>query len=166
MSASDQDPAEPREPAEQPSELEESLNHLGKAMGGVMTRLFGEKVTGVHIDPDRPVIGREVDQAVTSLGDTVGRLLHAVGTGLEAHPTQPSAMVEEVKAAQQAPLEVPEGEAPLTVGLRSLGRGLTRSAEALFGKSPSRGTDASTSESDASQAPEPDPMDDPDDDDR
>lgn len=130
------------------SELEESLQHLGKAVGGVMTRLFGEKLTGVHVDPERPVIGREVDQAVTALGDTVGRLLHAVGAGLEAHPTEPGAMVDEVRAAQQAPLEVPEGEAPLTVGLRSLGRGLSRSAEALMDKVSPRRPETSGSNDD------------------
>jgi len=114
------------------SELEEGLDHLGRAVGGVLTRLLGSRYTQVELDPDRPVISPEVDDAVDRAGAAVGRWLHAAGEGLVRHPTDPAAAVGHASAHKDDDLELREGEAPLAAGVRALAGGLYRSSEAVL----------------------------------
>ncbi len=114
------------------SELEEGVEHLGRVLGGVATRLFGEKVTGRKVDPARPAISAEADAAIAGLGDNLGRLLSAAGRALQEHPAEPGKAVEEVRQHAADPVRTSEGEAPLTVGLRDLAEGVYRSTEAVL----------------------------------
>jgi len=116
------------------SELEEGMHHLGRTMGGLATRLLGSKVTGIEIDPEKPVISKEADQAIDELGSTAGRWLDAAGKGLRAHPSSPSAALDEMMSQREVEVDPPEGVAPLTAGLRSLAGGLYKSTEAVLDK--------------------------------
>ena len=114
------------------SELEEGLNHLGRAVGGVLTRLLGSRYTQVDLDPERPVISPEVDEAMDRAGAAVGRWLHAAGEGLARHPTDPAAAVGHASAHKDDDLELREGEAPLAAGVRALASGLARTGAAVL----------------------------------
>ncbi len=114
------------------SELEEGLDHLGKAVGGVLTRLLGSRYTRVELDPERPVISPEADEAVDRAGRLVGRWLNATGQGLRSHPTDPLAALNHANAHLRDEVELREGEAPLAAGARSLAGGLYRSTEAVL----------------------------------
>lgn len=115
------------------SELGEGLDHLGRAVGGVLTRLLGPRYTQVELDPERPVLGREADEALERAGATMGRWLRAAGDGLRAHPTDPVRALDHLaKHKDDGDLELREGEAPLAAGMRSLAGGLYRSTEAVL----------------------------------
>jgi len=114
------------------SELEEGMHHLGRTMGGLATRLLGQKITGLEVDPDKPVISKEADQAIEDLGSAAGRWLDAAGKGLRAHPDSPSAALDEMMSHREVEVDTPEGVAPLTAGLRSLAGGLYKSTEAVL----------------------------------
>lgn len=113
------------------SELEDGLHHLGNVLGGVATRLLGSSVTGRRVD-ERPSISPEADAIITDLGDNLGRLFQAAGRALESHPTDPGAALDAAARATSHPVSPGEGEAPLTAGLRSLGRGLAATSEAML----------------------------------
>lgn len=135
------------------AELEEGLAHLGRAFGGVATRLFGSKVTGIPVDRDTPSLSPEADAAVTQLGESVGRILHAVGEGLVAHPGSLREAQREAERRKDEPLSVPEGEAPLLVGLRSLAEGIAAAAGATR---PSANGEPASADSPAEEAASPD----------
>ena len=116
------------------SELEQSMHHLGKTLGGVMGRLFGEKATGIKVDPETPVLGKDGDEALEVLGQEMGRWLRAAGEGLRQHPTAPGKAVEVMKEVSAAEVEVEEGSSPLSQGLRTFASGLYRSTEAVLDK--------------------------------
>ena len=124
------------------SELEEGVEHLGRAFGGVMTRLFGAKVTGQEAPEQRPVVSPEADAAIDQAGRTLGRWLHAAGEALAEHPAAPSEALDAARKA--APNEVPEEEGltPLSVGLKSMAKGLARSGEAVLDQVAPRKTKA------------------------
>ena len=133
MSEGDDPKAEGTE--RQRSELEEGAEHLGRALGGVMTKLLGKKVTGREPDTERPVLGPEADQALDQAGATVGRWLNAAGRALQEHPTSPTRAVEEAgRVSREEPMPDEEGLAPLSVGLKSLGKGLYKTTEAVLDK--------------------------------
>lgn len=113
------------------SELQEGLHHLGNVLGGVATRLLGPRVTGRTVE-DKPTISPEADELITGVGDNLGRLLNAAGRALEAHPTAPGAALDAATREAATPVETPEGEAPLTHGLKALGRGLAATSEAVL----------------------------------
>lgn len=127
-------PAEGSEESRSRSELEEGVEHLGRALGGVMSKLLGEKVTGIRLEADRPVIGAEADQALDELGSTAGRWLRAAGEGLKRHPASPGQALETMLEERHAPVQTEEGIAPLTAGLKNLAGGLYKSTEAVLDK--------------------------------
>ena len=114
------------------SELEEGLDHLGKAVGGVLTRLLGSRYTQVEVDPEKPVLGPEADAAIERAGEKMGRWLKAAGEGLHSHPTDPIAALDHAAKHKSDQVEVREGEAPLAAGMRALAGGLYRSTEAVL----------------------------------
>ena len=113
------------------SELEDGLQHLGNVLGGVATRLLGSSVTGRSLD-ERPSISPQADALITDVGDNLGRLFHAAGRALESHPTEPGAALNAAARSASEPVSPEVGEAPLTAGLRSLGRGLAATSEAML----------------------------------
>jgi hypothetical protein len=134
--------APPREDDSLDSELEEGLHHLGNVLGGVATRLLGSRVTGRRVE-SRPTISPATDELIADVGDNLGRLLHAAGKALEAHPTAPGAALDEATRTAGTPVETAAGEAPLTEGLRSLGRGLAATSEAVLDRiAPRKGAGA------------------------
>ncbi|MEC7949494.1 MAG: hypothetical protein VX265_18140 [Myxococcota bacterium] len=139
------DDAPPKSESQRPgldSELEEGLRHLGNVLGGVATRLLGPGVTGRGLN-DRPTISPAADEMIDDVGDNLGRLLHAAGRALEAHPTAPGAAFGAATRDAASPIEPAPGEAPLTEGLRALGRGLAATSEAVLDKvAPRRATGA------------------------
>jgi hypothetical protein len=137
MSPTDPDASDENHPSDAPkkdgldSELEEGLHHLGNVLGGVATRLLGSRVTGRAVK-DKPTISPAADDLITDVGDNLGRLLNAAGKALEAHPTAPGAALDAATREAATPVETPDGEAPLTQGLKALGRGLAATSEAVL----------------------------------
>ena len=127
-SPSDKEPP-PRSSA---SELEEGLDHLTRAVGGVLTQLLGTRYTQVELDPKRPVISPQADRAVERAGARMGRWLRAAGEGLTEHPTDPVAALDHASKHRREEVETREGEAPLAAGARALAGGLYRSTEAVL----------------------------------
>lgn len=124
------------------SELEEGLHHLGNVLGGVATRLLGPGITGRTLS-DRPTISPAADGLIDDAGDNLGRLLHAAGRALEANPTAPGAAFGAATRNAASPIEPAPDEAPLTEGLRALGRGLAATSEAVLDRvAPRRATGA------------------------
>jgi hypothetical protein len=115
------------------SELDEGLAKLTHVVGGVLTRLLGEKVTRIPIDPDRPTVSPEADRAIEHAGERVGRFLHAVGQGLKAHPDDPAAAWEDVRNPPHEP-HPGEGETALTEGVRVLASGILKTTEKAIDK--------------------------------
>ena len=131
------------------------MHHLGRTMGGLATRLLGQKITGLEVDPDKPVISKEADQAIEELGSAAGRWLDAAGKGLRAHPDSPSAALDEMMSQREVEVEPPEGVAPLTAGLRSLAGGLYKSTEAVLDKvAPRKAKASDQTEPDGEEASE------------
>lgn len=136
MSPTEPDDAPQTDPPEDgglDSELEEGLHHLGNVLGGVATRLLGSGITGRKV-AEKPTISPAADDLISDVGDNLGRLLNAAGKALEAHPTAPGAALDAATREAANPVEAPEGEAPLTEGLRALGRGLAATSEAVLDK--------------------------------
>lgn len=124
---------DPRE-SEPQSELGAGLDHLGRAVGGVLTRLLGPRYTQVELDPQTPVLGAEADAAVERAGAVMGRWLNAAGDGLRSHPTDPLAALDHAARHREDEPSLREGEAPLAAGVRALAGGLFRSTEAVLDK--------------------------------
>jgi hypothetical protein len=121
-SMSDGDKKSPR------SDLEDGVQHISQVMGGVLTRLLGEKVTGVPLDRDKPTVSADADKAIEDAGEKVGRFLHAVGKGLRHHPDDPSKAWEEAREHPEEPHPV-EGETALTEGVRAFAGGVLKTTE-------------------------------------
>ena len=119
-------------PPRRGSELEEGLNHMARVASGLATRLFGEKVTGRPMDPDKPTISPEADDVVAGLADNLGRIFNAAGNAMKEHPTRPGRMLNETMEHIREPVESEAGVAPLTSGLRSLADGFFHTTEAVL----------------------------------
>jgi hypothetical protein len=125
------DPKDDR-PPRKPSELEAGVEQVSKVVGGVITTLFGSRATGLP-RPKGPVLGDEADDALERLGSSLGRVLHAAGRQLEADPAHPGRALGRSLEPEESPeLQIDEDDAPLSAGLRSFARGLSRSTEVLL----------------------------------
>lgn len=114
------------------SELERSLRSLGAALETVGGKLLGARVVGKEVPPDRVAISPEADDALVRAGESVGRLLHAAGEGLKAHPLRPDAAFQVARDHAEDDLHPREGYTPLTTGLVDLGAGLAKVAEGVL----------------------------------
>ncbi len=114
------------------SELAQGLRSFGRAVETVGGRLLGERVIGKSIPPDRVAIGPRADAALERAGEDLARLLHAAGKGLEAHPLDPVRAAQAARERVADPVQEADGLAPLGVGLRDLGGGLSRVAEGVL----------------------------------
>ena len=65
------------------------------------------------------------------MGANLGRLFNAAGRALESHPSAPGAALDAAARDASTPVSPAEG-GPLTAGLRSLGRGLAATSEAML----------------------------------
>ncbi len=128
------EPSSPEEEARERSELEDGVEHLGRAFGGLMSKLLGEKVTGIQVEPDKPVLSPQADAAVEEIGELAGRWLSAAGRGLKQHPGSPGRAMESMLEKRHEEVETTEGVAPLTAGLKDLAGGLYKSTEAVLDK--------------------------------
>lgn len=116
------------------SDLEDGVESLGRAFGGAMTRLFGERVTGQKVDPEKPVLGAETDKALGQVSQSLGRLLHAAGKSMQDNPTRPGKVLDDAAKHGKEAVEAREGETELTQGLRSLASGLYKTTEVVLDK--------------------------------
>jgi hypothetical protein len=128
------------------SDLEDGVERVSHVVGGVLTRLLGEKVTGVPIDPDKPTVSPDADKAIEQAGERVGRFLHAVGQGLRAHPDDPSKAWEEAREHPEEPHPA-DGETELTEGVRAFVGGVLKTTEKALDRISPRKSRASTEES-------------------
>ena len=129
------DPTESKPGAEAPeSELDRSLESLGRALEGVAGRLLGPKAIGKEHLPEAPAISPEADEAIEHAGELMGRYLHAAGEALKEHPLDPAQAVRAAQTRTEEPVEAPEGFSPLVGGMKSLGGGLFKVAEGVLDK--------------------------------
>ena len=138
------------------SELEDAAVGLGRALGGVMTQLFGTGVTGINPPADRPVISPEADDAIDRGSARLGQWLHGAGEALSHHPLDPSKAVDDASRIRQEPMPVEPGLTPLSIGLRSLAGGLFKTAEAVLDQVAPRKTKPAAEGDDAAADVEPD----------
>lgn len=135
------------------SDLQQGLEGLGNAITGIAAQLLGSKLVGKA--PERPAISPVADEALRDLGDSVGRALNAAGHALSEHPTAPAKAFEDLREHVADPVEVAEGSAPLTEGLKSLATGIEKVAvgvlDAVAPRRPRRGGEAA----EAGEAAEP-----------
>jgi hypothetical protein len=152
------------------SELEDAAAGIGRALGGVMTQLFGTGVTGIEPPTGRPVISTEADDAIDRGGARLGQWLHGAGEALAHHPLDPARVVDDASRIRQEPMPSEAGLTPLSIGLRSLAGGLYKTAEAVLDqvaprkqKTASDGNDMPegdappADDTTATSSPEPDP---------
>lgn len=119
-------------PPRKQSELEAGVEQVSKVVGGVITTLFGSRATGLA-RPEGPVLGEDADDALQRLGSSLGRVLHAAGRELEADPSNPGRALGRSLEPEESPeLQLDEDDAPLSAGLRSFARGLSRTTEVLL----------------------------------
>ncbi|MDP2308315.1 MAG: hypothetical protein Q8P18_20010 [Pseudomonadota bacterium] len=116
------------------SELERGLQSLGRVFTGVTGRLLGPKAIGREELPPESSISPEADAALEKAGADLGRILHATGEGLKAHPLDPSGALRTARASASAgdPVESDPGWTPLAAGLKNLGGGLAKVAEGVL----------------------------------
>ncbi|MFZ5478195.1 MAG: hypothetical protein ACOZNI_15620 [Myxococcota bacterium] len=114
------------------SELGKSVESLGRALESAAGQLFGEKVIGKELAPDQVAISEETDAAMRKAGEEIGRVLHAAGEGLKAHPLDPAAALEEAKAHKDDLIEGEPGLTRLSIGIKHLGGGLFKVAEGVL----------------------------------
>lgn len=127
----EKEPEKERE-SERESELAKGLESAGRIVEGLAARVLGPKSVGKETVPETPTVSPEVDQAISELGHTVGRYLHAAGEGLKEHPTD---LIEAGRAAQdhvQDPVTAPDGWSPLVGGALTLGEGLLKVTEGVL----------------------------------
>jgi hypothetical protein len=114
------------------SDLEQGLESFGRALTGVTGRLLGPRAIGRTELPAEPAISPEADAALEKAGADLGRLLHATGEGLKAHPLDPAGALRTVREHQADPVDTEPGWSPLSAGLLNLGGGLAKVAEGVL----------------------------------
>lgn len=116
------------------SELERGLRSFGRAFNGVTARLLGPKFIGRDELPPESAISPGADAAIEKAGAGLGRILHATGEGLKAHPLDPSGALRAARASASAgdPVEPDPGWTPLAAGIKNLGGGLAKVAEGVL----------------------------------
>ncbi len=113
------------------SELQAGIEQVGKVLGGVLTGLLGSRSTGIK-PTDGPILGKGADEKLHELGDRVGRVLNAAGQHLSEDPSHPAKALERSWTDRDAPVDVDDGDTPLSVGLRAFAKGLSRTTESLL----------------------------------
>ncbi len=114
------------------SELQRGLQSLKRAAAGVAGRLLGPKAIGREELPPEAAISPEADEAIARAGAEVGRILHATGEGLKAHPLDPAGAIRTARASAGDSFEADPGWTPLAAGIKNLGGGLARVAEGVL----------------------------------
>jgi hypothetical protein len=119
-----------REKPKLEQDVESAAHELGRLATGVVGHLFGAKAVG-RAEGEVPSVAPEVDRAIDAVGDTIGKVLHAVGEGLAQHPVDPEQAVHTVGRTLREPGPPPKapGWSGLTSGLGHLARGLGATAE-------------------------------------
>ena len=140
------------------SELERGFESLGRALTGVTGRLLGPKAIGREELPPESAISPEADERIAKVGADLGRILHATGEGLKAHPLDPTEALRTARASSDDPVEVDPGWTPLAAGLKNLGGGLARVAEGVLDvvaprKPKAEGEDDTPADADAPSEP-------------
>ena len=100
--------------------LEEGIDDLGRMVDGLAGRLLGPGATNGRYDPEEPVFGEPVDQAISDLGAAFGRVLAAAGDQLQRSSGEEPADADE------------EADTPLVHGARSFARGLSAATTELL----------------------------------
>jgi hypothetical protein len=126
------------------SDLEQGLQSFGRALTGVTGRLLGPRAIGRTELPAEPAISPEADAALERGAAELGRILHATGEGLKAHPLDPPEAFHAGRAHQGDQVDPPPGWSPLSAGILNFGGGLAKVAEGLLDAvAPRRGKSAS-----------------------
>lgn len=103
------------------TDLASAVDDVGRVATGVVGRLLGPKAVGKQDLEEMPLDPR-IDRAVTKVGDAVGRVLQAVGHGLESHPLDPEQAVHDISSRlrEKAPPEKKEGWSAFSTGIETL----------------------------------------------
>ena len=115
-------------------DLGNAVDDVSRVATGMLGRLLGPKAVGkTDLDPAEP-LNPKLDRALTSVGDAVGRVLQAVGNGLEHHPLDPEQAVHEIGARlrSKTPPEKSDGWSALSTGIGSLVGGVGAVADQVI----------------------------------
>jgi hypothetical protein len=112
-------------------EVDQAVEQLGRVTAGLVGHLFGAKAIGKESADDVPSLTPGVDHALDAVGDTLGKVLHAVGEGIGQLPVDAEAAVKKVGDELRNPAPAPKspGWSGLSSGLGDLARGLGAAAE-------------------------------------
>jgi hypothetical protein len=116
------------------TEFAGAVEDAGRVATGLLGRLLGPKAVGKkELGPD-DAVNPSLDRAITGVGDAVGRVLGAVGHGLEHHPLDPEQAVHEIgsRLREKGPAEVNEGWSALSTGLGTLVGGVGAVADRVI----------------------------------
>jgi hypothetical protein len=132
----DEAPADPtgaprREKPGLEREVDQAVEQLGRVTAGLVGHLFGAKAIGKASADEVPSLTPGVDHALDAVGDTLGKVLHAVGEGIGQLPVDAEAAVKAVGDELRNPEPAPKspGWSGLSSGLGDLARGLGTAAE-------------------------------------
>jgi hypothetical protein len=114
------------------SDVRQGLRSFGRAFETVTGRLLGPKVVGKEIAPEDVAISPETDAALLRAGEELGRLLHAAGEGLKAHPTVPAEAIRVAREHRDDAPPPPPGLTALSGGLLNFGGGMAKVAEGVL----------------------------------
>ena len=114
------------------SDMNRGLRSFGRALETVTGRLFGSRVTGKAVRRDDVAFSPGTDAALERAGEDLGRLLHAAGEGLKAHPMRPAEALRVAREHQHDEPEAREGLTQLSTGILNLGGGVARVAEGVL----------------------------------
>ncbi len=115
------------------TDLASAVDDVSRVATGVLGRLLGPKAVG-KADLDEVPLDPRIDRAVTNVGDAVGRVLQAVGHGLESHPDDPEQAVHDIgqRLREKAAPERKEGWSALSTGIGTLVGGVGAVADRVI----------------------------------